>query len=237
MVVAVARPIVASGVEAGRERSAIGVRARQNIVLVAGIAHSRSRRSALIQCGGLLDVVAVALLVAMQIGDIRSNRHALRIVPRSRPDAVACIRTGGLRCGLRAQIGVPNMIACAMRLSERLANPVCPGKATKIAATGHGAGDKNVIVCCAAWPCARTATEPSSITRIVETTIPLPMIGSPSRNQNHRVGRVASATSVEGAAMSCLLILLALSMIFRKARVASSNPQAGTRSAVSNVVW
>jgi hypothetical protein len=51
-----------------------------------------------------------------------------------------------------------------------------------------------------------------------------------------RTGRLGSARSRGAAAISCLVMLLTLSMMFRNALVASSSPQAGTRSAVSSVV-
>lgn len=60
---------------------------------------------------------------------------------------------------------------------------------------------------------------------------------TPPKRLCYLTGRVGSARSVGEAAISCFFILLTPSMIFRKARVASSRPQAGTRSAVSSVMW
>ena len=63
-----------------------------------------------IQRGGALDVIAVALLVAMQIGDVAGDQLTFGVVPGSGTDAVARIET---RCSaplFLAEIGVPRVI-------------------------------------------------------------------------------------------------------------------------------
>src|SRR5258706_1700375 len=70
-------PIVAGVVDAVGESAAIGVRPRQDVVLVRHVARAFDRLALLIQGGSLLDVVAIALLIAMQVGDARRDHGAL----------------------------------------------------------------------------------------------------------------------------------------------------------------
>src|SRR5437868_13043923 len=137
---AVGSPIVAGRVEAGREGAAVGVRARQHVVLVRHVAKALHHGALLIQIIGLLDVVAVAQLVAMKIGDARCDQHALGIVPGSGSDAAASIDGGFVALLLLAEIGMPSMSAGARRLGEVLANPVGAREPAEIPGAGNSAG-------------------------------------------------------------------------------------------------
>src|SRR5258705_11431460 len=88
---AVGGPIVAGRIEAAREGAAIGVRTRQHVVLVRHVAEALYDGALLIQIIGLLDVVAVAQLVAMQIRDAGRDQDALSTIPGSGSDAGARI--------------------------------------------------------------------------------------------------------------------------------------------------
>src|ERR1017187_4384876 len=63
---AVRCPIVAGGIETGGEGAPVGVRARENVMLVGHVAEAFDQFALLGQHIGFLDIVAVALIVAMQ---------------------------------------------------------------------------------------------------------------------------------------------------------------------------
>ncbi len=94
----------------------------------------------LIQRIGLLDVVAVALIVAMQIACIAGDQHTLGIVPGPRSDPTAGIDGRLVALLLLAEIGMPGVIARAHRLGEILANPVGAREPAEISGAGNGAG-------------------------------------------------------------------------------------------------
>jgi hypothetical protein len=55
-----------------------------------------------------LDVVTVALLVAMQVADVAGDQLALDVVPGTGADAIACIDTGRVATLFLAEIRVPS---------------------------------------------------------------------------------------------------------------------------------
>ena len=63
-------------------------------MLVRHVAGAFDQLALFIQHVGLLDVVAVALIVAMQIADVGGDHHALGIVPGARADAAARVHPG-----------------------------------------------------------------------------------------------------------------------------------------------
>jgi hypothetical protein len=70
---AVRRPVVAGVIGTVRKRPALGARTSQDVALIGGRRrgpHAWHLVTLDIKCGGTLDVVAVALLIVMQIGDV-----------------------------------------------------------------------------------------------------------------------------------------------------------------------
>jgi hypothetical protein len=84
---AVGGPIVARRVDAGGERTAVGVRTCQDVVFVRRLAEAFDEIALFGQHIRLLNVIAVALVVAVQIADVGRHHHAFSIVPRSCSDA------------------------------------------------------------------------------------------------------------------------------------------------------
>src|SRR5262249_19084371 len=106
---AVRGPVVAGVIVAVGERPAGGVRAGHYVVLVgAGSPSSTGNLVPLvIEVGRLLDVVPVALLIAMQIGDIAGDQLALDVVPGAGADASARIDPRRVAPLFLAEIGAP----------------------------------------------------------------------------------------------------------------------------------
>src|SRR5262245_25138611 len=138
-------PVVARVVDAIRERTPAGVRARQDVVLAYGpLAAAAGHDSALlVQHGRLPDGIAVALLIAVQVGNAARDHLPFGIEPRPVADAAARIdlRHAGTR--LRAEIGVPRLVACAGRGGEVLADLIGAREPAEIACSAWSlAGDK-----------------------------------------------------------------------------------------------
>jgi hypothetical protein len=110
------------------ERSARGVRAGQDVVLVAGgrRPHPRNLVALGIEDGRALDVVAVGLRVAMQIGYVTGDQLAPDVVPGAIADASARIDPRRVTALFLAEIGAPGPRggASAYRLGLGLANLV-----------------------------------------------------------------------------------------------------------------
>jgi hypothetical protein len=106
---AVRGPVVAGVIGAVGERPAGGVRASHCVVLVGARGPSSTGNLVPlgIEVGRLLDVVPVALLVAMQIGDIAGDQLALDVVPGAGADASARIDPRRVAALFLAEIGVP----------------------------------------------------------------------------------------------------------------------------------
>src|SRR5258707_13398854 len=134
-----ARPVVAGQVHVAGERSAVGLRAGQGVVIVRRIAETRNPGAALGErvVGGELVVGAVQVL------DAGRDHHALGVLPRALADAVARIDGLDGRGLGAAEIGPPRLVAGACRGGERLAVGVGARKPAKIAALARtGAGDE-----------------------------------------------------------------------------------------------
>jgi len=83
------------------ERPAQRVRAGHDVVLVAAGRRPYTRNLVTfdVEGGRALNVVAIALLVAMQIGDVAGDQLTLDVVPGTGADAIPRIDTGWLpRC-------------------------------------------------------------------------------------------------------------------------------------------
>jgi hypothetical protein len=111
-------------------------------MLVRRIASAIYRLPLLVQRELLVDRVAVALNVAVQVRDVECDDRALRVVPRAVADAVARVDGGltGGRC--RAQIRVPGATARTRRTSQCLAMFVGAGESAEVGPaaltdTGH----------------------------------------------------------------------------------------------------
>src|SRR5438046_2940736 len=63
-----------------------------------------------VERGGALDVVALALQIPVQIGDVAGDQHALGVVPGSGADAVARIEPRRGAPLLLADVGVPRKV-------------------------------------------------------------------------------------------------------------------------------
>src|SRR4051794_6299456 len=128
------------------ERPPGGVRAGQDVVLVLALrrAHARNLIPLGIEDARALDVVAVALLIAVQIGDVAGDQHALDVVPGAGADARARIDPRRVAALLLAEIGVPRALgsAAADRLGLGLANLVGACEPAKVAAAGRVLGNK-----------------------------------------------------------------------------------------------
>src|SRR6516162_3598879 len=136
---AVRGPVVAGVIDAVGERPAVGVRAGQNVVLVTG-----NLIAPCIQCGRALNVVAVALLVAMEIGDTAGDQLTLGIVPGPVADAIARVQTRHGAPLFLAKVSVPRMIEVqpAGGLGGVLTNLVGTSDPAKIASAGRVGGNE-----------------------------------------------------------------------------------------------
>src|ERR1700680_3516 len=84
-------PIIAGGIYTGREGTALRIGTRKNVMFVRHVAGAMNHIAVLVQRRSFLDIVPVALVVAVQIRDICSDQRALGIVPGPRPDSAARI--------------------------------------------------------------------------------------------------------------------------------------------------
>src|SRR5712671_2560541 len=130
-------PVVAGVIDAVGERPTLGVRTGQDVMLVAAGRRPDAWNLVTldIERSRALDVVAVALLVAMQIGDVARDQLALDVVPGAGADAIARIDTRLGTTLFLADIGVPSARGGlpAQRLGLVLTNLVGAGEPAKIA--------------------------------------------------------------------------------------------------------
>jgi hypothetical protein len=94
------------------------------------------------QSGGLLNIIAIAKHISMQITQVTGYQNALGVVPRAGPDPGARIYGGLGRRRLLTKICTPGVISCAYRLGKILADPIGAGQSTKIAGARHCAGNE-----------------------------------------------------------------------------------------------
>src|SRR5207244_9043203 len=118
---------------AGRERRAIRLRARQDVVHVRRIAAAVDRLALLGEGGLLVDVV-----LAVQLRQIFRDDEALGVEPGPATDAVAGVDRAG---ALRAQIRPPGLGPRAGRRAQELTLLVRPGRPAAVPAlSGADAG-------------------------------------------------------------------------------------------------
>src|SRR5262249_32906530 len=107
-------------------------------------AHARNLVALGVEGIRLLDIVAVALLVAVQVADIAGNQHTLDVVPGASADARARIDTRRVTALFLAEIGVPRALGggAADGLGLALAKLVGTRKAAKVARAIRVLGNK-----------------------------------------------------------------------------------------------
>src|SRR6266850_173520 len=129
------RPVAAGAILAGRERGAVRLGARQDVVHVRRVAASVDHLALLGQGRLLADVV-----LAVQLGHVLRDHGSLGVLPGAAADAVARVDGAG---ALRAEIRVPGLAARARRLRKQLALLVRACETTEVCAlSGAGAGDE-----------------------------------------------------------------------------------------------
>src|SRR4029453_10933101 len=112
--VAILRPVAARLVVACREGRTVGLRPRQDVVLVRRIAAALHALALLGERGLLVEIVARAV----KIGDVLRDHIALRVLPWSLADAVLRVGGRGRSRRLRAEVCAPRLVAGARRGSE-----------------------------------------------------------------------------------------------------------------------
>src|SRR5438552_5761755 len=120
------------------ERAALGIRPRQNVVLILRALRHADAWNLLpfgVEHIRLLHVVAVALLVTMQIRDIAGDQHTLDVEPGPGADAIPRIHARRVASLLLTEIGAPRAsgVRAAQGLSLGLAHLVGAGEPAKIA--------------------------------------------------------------------------------------------------------
>ena len=141
---AAARPVVAGAVLAGGKRSAERIRARQDVVHVLGLGivtiAARNLVAVLVECGLVIEIVPVALVVAVQIGYVGGDPNPVGVVPRTGSDAVAGIHCAG---ALRAQVGAPGAVTRSGGSRQTLAVGVGSRQPAQVTTVADGpAGDE-----------------------------------------------------------------------------------------------
>src|SRR5215472_2334922 len=137
-----ARPVAAGFVVARRKSSAIRLRAGQRVVLVGGIATAVDDITLLGKRGLFGQIV-----LTMQVIDVLGDDDALVILPGPPADAIARIDRRMPVCRLRAEIGVPGMVARSSCLRQLLAEPVRTRQSAEIRSFARsGTGDEEAHV-------------------------------------------------------------------------------------------
>jgi hypothetical protein len=140
--IAAAGPVVAGLVITWRIRSAVGLRAGEDVVLVRGIAAGGHDVAFFSQRRFLVEVV-----VAVELGDVFRDDDALDVLPRPAPDAVPGVDGRLPRRGAGAQVGAPDVAAGACGIGQRLAMPVRTRQSTEVGALAPaGAGNEEAHV-------------------------------------------------------------------------------------------
>ena len=109
-------------------------------VLIGLIATAVDPVTVLVDCRVPVDLVPVALHIAVQVGHVGRDLRAGRVVPGAAADPVARVHGAG---ALRAEVGMPGRVAPAGSRRQRLAVRIRSGEAAQIGAVTLGsAGDK-----------------------------------------------------------------------------------------------
>src|SRR5712671_3962448 len=135
---AIRRPVAAGVIEAVGERPALGVRTGQSVVLILRALRHADAWNWLpfdVEHIGLLHVVAVAMLVSMQIGDVAGDQHTLDVEPGPGADAIPRTHARRVAALLLTEIGAPHAsgVRAAQGLSLGLAHLVGTGEPAEIA--------------------------------------------------------------------------------------------------------
>ena len=117
-----ARPITAGHVVTSRERIAVGLEAREDVVHVWFVAARVDGLAFLAEPGFLVDLI----VVAVQIVDIFRDDDAFGVLPRALADSVAGVNRGLAVGSAGAQISAPGVVAGSGCLRQRLAMLVGP---------------------------------------------------------------------------------------------------------------
>src|SRR5688500_5155250 len=139
-----ARPVVAGQRRRRADRQPpVRIRSGQDVVLVRLVADSLHLRTLLVERGRLADVVAVALIVTVQVGDAGGDEHALGVVPRPVADTVAGIDGRLAGAGRGAEIRPPGPASGTGGCGQALTMLVGADQAAKVAAVPRpGARDE-----------------------------------------------------------------------------------------------
>jgi hypothetical protein len=181
-------PVVAGVIVAIGERPPLGVRTGHYVVLVAAGRRSNTWNLVTldIEGGRALHVVAVALLVAVEIGDIAGDQLTLDVVPGAGADPIARIDARLVATLFLGEIGVPS--ACggwpAQRLGFVLAYLVGAREPPRLPVPDAFSAMKKLaswgFICgCCCWACANMAADPRRAMTTLETTIVLLTVISP----------------------------------------------------------
>jgi hypothetical protein len=88
----------------------VGIRAREDVVLVGLITHAIHRVATLIYSGRLSDVVPIALEVPVKVGDVGGNELTIGIVPRSVANSIPRVHRQLATSRDEAEVGVPGSV-------------------------------------------------------------------------------------------------------------------------------
>src|SRR5439155_9308639 len=123
-------PVAAGGVAARGREAPVGIRARQDVVLVRRIAAALDHLALLGQGGLLVDIVVLGVQVAQAL----RHHHALGVAPRAFPDARARVYALVASRQCRAQVGAPVRVLGARGFGERVAMRIGAFEAAEIGA-------------------------------------------------------------------------------------------------------
>src|SRR5712671_1570880 len=135
---AIRGPVAAGVIETVGERPALGVRTGQSVMLILRALRDADAWNYLpfdVEHIRLLHVVAVALLVTMQIGDIAGDQHTLDVEPGPGADAIPRVHARRVAPLFLTEIGAPSAggVRAAEGLSLALTHLVGAGEPAKIA--------------------------------------------------------------------------------------------------------
>src|SRR4030095_12462799 len=132
------RPVAAGLVLGARKRSSIGLRARQDVVLVRRCAAVGDDLTFFSQRSLLVEIVG-----AVKLSNVLGDDDAIRVLPGSLADAVLRVHGGGATGSLRAEISMPGLRPRPRRCGKRLAMLVGTFEPAEIGALARSnAGDK-----------------------------------------------------------------------------------------------
>src|SRR5215510_2060908 len=149
---AILSPVAAGVIETVDIRPTRGVRTGQNVVLILGSLRPLDAWNDIalgVEHIRLLHVVAVAHLVAMQIGDVAGDQHTLNVEPGPGANAIPCIHARRVALLLLAEIGAPGATRMrgAQGLRLLLTQLIGAVEPTKVAGLVGVLGNEEADVC------------------------------------------------------------------------------------------